>query len=70
MYSVSRQVKGEVLLVWADIVWFVEQRLAGGIFSNQGTEPTFVEPRVYCLFSQQSWLEKVWLKKEEGLVYS
>jgi len=59
MYSVSRQVKEEVLLVWVDIVWFVGKCLAGGIFSNQRTEPTFVEPWVYCLFVQQSGLEKV-----------
>jgi len=53
-----RQVKEEVLLVWLDIVWFVEKYLVCGIFSNQGTEPTFVEPWVYCLFIQQSGLEK------------
>jgi len=56
--------------VCVDIIWFVEKYLADGIFSNQGTESTLVEPWVCCLFIQQSGLEKVWLKKEEGLVYS
>jgi len=70
MYSVSRQVEEEVLRVWADIIWFVQKCQAYGIFSNQGTEPTFVEPWVWCLFSQQTELEKAWLIKEEGLVCS
>lgn len=49
---------------------FLQKCQACGIFSNQGTEPTFVEPWVWCLFGQQSGLEKAWLKEEEGLVYS
>lgn len=45
------------------IPWSVEKCRAGVIFSNRGTEPTFVEP---CLYTQRTGLEKAWLQKEEG----
>jgi hypothetical protein len=49
------------------ITWSVEKCLAGGIFSNQGTEPTFVDPWVYFYTLSKLDLKKHGFKRKKDL---